>query len=223
LRRLSAVVAALAVFVGCSSAVESTGSSADAITKCGDGYLPQVGQRANGAPFSYCAPYTIDLATNQSLSTKVNVCGSNQVAVPSWLSGLNCTLGMVVDGAIVWACPTTSLHPVVFQQNLHVFYVLPERTGLLTSTFGWCTAAQPDGTQAARSFSQAGTCEEIYVELWIDTSCFGAPNDGFSLVVDALADEAYYPPCVGTISTCKTGAPGACSGGNACISPHSPL
>jgi hypothetical protein len=217
--RLAAAAAAVTLSVAaCSSAGDAGGEQTAAIEpallaqKCLPGYVRDCsGDGPNGQVICTCIPdgVTIDAETSAPTAPAgTDICGASDVAVPSFLAYAGCTLGTVVDGQPVWACPTSKV-----PSNL------PNALGLITvPTQGPCYAS--NGTQNTLDPS-AAPCEIVVATPSITSnSCVGPLKDpvGWTFVIDALADVRPNPPTVYChypwgIAPCKYPVPGGCAGG----------
>lgn len=213
--RLSALAAAALLAVACSSAVEGTGSSDDALLARGDcsGDGINSGVICTGGAVG---PIRIESATEAPASGYNDTCGSDRVAVPVALRGYGCTLGMMVDNQPIWACPDTI--PTV-----------PTTLGQVAVTEGSCVDANGNWRD---DVTAGGSCEWVTVidgiGYTLRSNCVGNPSTGWILIVDSVlkvdssAPYVLRPHChwTGTTWHCgPTQEPGPCGGNCALTTP----
>ena len=187
----------------CSSAGDgdAPGSVGEALGSCGPGLVVKCGDETVGNKLTcWCdVPQSIaDTAYRPSpADDNSESCGSSSTPIPIALAGKGCTLGIVINGDPLWACPSANLVPLS---------ALPRTFGVIEFAEG--TTRSLPACAAAPSVM----CERIGIARALTSACLGSPRSGWVFVWDHAVNET---PDGGTPQNCPEGScPGPAHAGD---------
>lgn len=153
---------------------DAPGSVGEALASCGPGLVSKCGDETVGNKLTcWCdVPQGIaDTAYRPSLSDYGEQCGSSSTPIPSALAGKGCTLGIVINGDPLWACPSANLVPLS---------ALPRTFGVIQYADG-TTRSLP-----ACAATPTESCERIGIVRAVTSACVGSPRPGWVFVWDHI-------------------------------------
>jgi hypothetical protein len=201
--RASGAALALGAIAACSSATpESSESSSEAYVlkqRCPPGYSWVTDIGAYGKTIGSCeldpppegdaplpTPASIFTAASNGDPSLGDSCVVNDpYAPPTNLQALGCTRGILIDNAVVFACPATATIP---QQRIGLVNQSLVPQGNCYDSTGW--------QNVNLDYTVAGGCEATLLvkapgpdgNATFHSKCLGSPLPGWQLVVDAVMD-----------------------------------